>query len=187
MLCKPPNSRSEARKRLAEFANRPLAQQNPQRSPAPQRLSAQSKVHSLLLTQNTQLTENHKGIRLAVDLPGVNGKDLDVSIENGVLAVRGSRTTLSADDKVCIKKFRFSRRYAIDTNKVDVSNVTAFLKNGVLIIQAPKKQARVRVPVQEPQAAMVQDVAVNVAQPATNSNAVTVPSEPAHVKDEESV
>jgi HSP20 family molecular chaperone IbpA len=98
-----------------------------------------------------ELSESNEWMRLAVDLPGVQLKDLDVNINHGVLTIEGSRRTMSVDGSVCVKKQKISRRYAIDGDVVDLHNAVANLKFGVLTIKAPKKPKpnRVRVDVTE--------------------------------------
>jgi HSP20 family molecular chaperone IbpA len=98
-----------------------------------------------------ELSENYEWMRLTVDLPGVQLKDLDVNINHGVLTIEGVRRTMTVDGSVCVKKQKVSRRYAIDTDVVDMQKVAANLKFGVLTIKAPKKSKpnRVRVAVTE--------------------------------------
>jgi HSP20 family molecular chaperone IbpA len=98
-----------------------------------------------------ELSENYEWMRLTVDLPGVQLKDLDVNINHGVLTIEGVRRTMTVDGSVCVKKQKVSRRYAIDTDVVDMQKVAANLKFGVLSIKAPKKSKpnRVRVAVTE--------------------------------------
>jgi HSP20 family protein len=98
-----------------------------------------------------ELSENYEWMRLTVDLPGVQLKDLDVDINHGVLTIEGVRRTMTVDGSVCVKKQKVSRRYAIDTDVVDMQKVSANLKFGVLTIKAPKKSKpnRVRVAVTE--------------------------------------
>jgi HSP20 family molecular chaperone IbpA len=67
-----------------------------------------------------ELSEQREWMRLAVDLPGVQLKDLDVII-NGVLTIEGFRRTMSVDGSVCVKQI--SRRYAIDADVVDLNAV----------------------------------------------------------------
>ena len=86
-----------------------------------------------------ELSESNEWMRLAVDLPGVQLKDLDVNINHGVLTIEGSRSIMSVDGSVCVKKQKISRRYAIDADVVDLHNAAANLKFGVLTIKAPKK------------------------------------------------
>jgi HSP20 family protein len=89
--------------------------------------------------QPAELSENEHCIRLTVDLPGVFARDLEVDVNHGVLSIKGVRKTMSMDGNICIKKHKFSRRYAIDTDIVDVSSITANLAHGVLTIRSPKK------------------------------------------------
>jgi HSP20 family molecular chaperone IbpA len=98
-----------------------------------------------------ELSENYEWMRLTVDLPGVQLKDLDVNINHGVLTIEGVRRTMTVDGSVCVKKQKVARRYAIDTDVVDMQKVAANLKFGVLTIKAPKKSKpnRVRVAVTE--------------------------------------
>ena len=86
-----------------------------------------------------ELSESNEWMRLAVDLPGVQLKDLDVNINHGVLTIEGSRSIMSVDGSVCVKKQKISRRYAIDADVVDLHNAAANLKFGVLTIKASKK------------------------------------------------
>ncbi len=78
------------------------------------------------------------------DLPGVNSKDIDISISNNVLTIKGEKKL--GDDKEKTKVYRrecwsgtFQRTLSlpetVDSNKVD-----ATLKNGVLIIKVGKRE-----------------------------------------------
>jgi HSP20 family molecular chaperone IbpA len=98
-----------------------------------------------------ELSESCEWMRLTVDLPGVQLKDLDVNINHGVITIEGVRRTMTVDGSVCVKKQKVSRRYAIDTDVVNMEKVAANLKFGVLTIKAPKKSKsnRVRVAVTE--------------------------------------
>jgi HSP20 family molecular chaperone IbpA len=89
-----------------------------------------------------ELAENDAWMRLTVDLPGVVTKDLEVAVANGVLTIQAARRTMSVDATVCIKKQKICRRYAIDTDVIDVTQVKANLANGVLTVKAPKKASQ---------------------------------------------
>lgn len=84
---------------------------------------------------------NKSWLRLTMDLPGVLAKDLDVSIERGILSVQGCRRTMSLDGTVCLKKYKFHRRFAIETQVVSVSESQAGLVNGVFTFKAPKTKS----------------------------------------------
>lgn len=91
------------------------------------------------LATNSELSENRNGIRLTMDLPGVEPSDVSVSHDHGVLTVNACRKHLSLDN-VCVKKQKVQRRYAVNTDVVDTERLTATLKHGVLTLQAPKKK-----------------------------------------------
>jgi HSP20 family molecular chaperone IbpA len=133
-----------AKQRTRTFSQTERAQQLRQQQQQP---GSQEKAAS----PPAELSESNEWMRLAVDLPGVHLKDLDVNINHGVLTIEGSRRSMSVDGSVCVKKQKISRRYAIDADVVDLNKAVANLKFGVLTIKAPKKAKpnRVRVNVTE--------------------------------------
>jgi HSP20 family molecular chaperone IbpA len=84
------------------------------------------------------MKEDDDSIRLTMDLPGVRARDMEVSVQRGVLSIRGYRCVKGMDNRV-VKKQKLSRRFAVDTDVVDVTRASANIANGVLVICAPKK------------------------------------------------
>ena len=87
--------------------------------------------------------EDEHSITLKLEVPGVDEKAMDVSIENNTLTVRGERT-LEKDEKA--ENFqRVERQYGSFTrsftvpNSVDLEQVTAHYDKGVLKISLAKK------------------------------------------------
>ena len=87
--------------------------------------------------------EDEQGLRLKLEVPGIDEKDLDVRIENNVLTIRGERKFEKEEKE---EKFhRIERRYGSFArsftlpNTVDTEKVTADYKNGVLSLQLAKK------------------------------------------------
>jgi HSP20 family molecular chaperone IbpA len=119
------------------FSQRAKDQQQRQQQQQQQQLGVRGRDKAP--SSSAELSETHEWMRLTLDLPGVQLKDLDVNINHGVLTIDGSRRTMSVDGSVCVKKQNISRRYAIDTDVVDVHSATANIKFGVLTIKAPKK------------------------------------------------
>lgn len=78
-------------------------------------------------------------VRLRIDVPGIEPKDVQVSVEQGVLTVQGTRKSLSIDGNTCLKKRQFVRRYGLDTSAIEPHTVSAALAFGVLEIRARKK------------------------------------------------
>lgn len=82
---------------------------------------------------------------LLVDIPGVNPKDVDISMENNVLTIKGSRNESIAEanqgyHRVERVKGSFYRRFTLpDTS--DADQVTAKSSHGVLEITIGKKKA----------------------------------------------
>jgi len=130
-----PSGRLQAFEQLRRFVH----QQRQQQARQIQQIKAAHKQPAA----NAELSENRNGIRLTVDLPGVQPSDVSVSHEHGVLTVTACRKHLSLDN-VCVKKQKVQRRYAVNTDVVDTEKLTATLAHGVLTLHAPKKQAAAR-------------------------------------------
>jgi HSP20 family protein len=83
------------------------------------------------------------------DLPGIEQKDIDLSIASGVLTIKGEKKGERANEKA--KVFRketwegsFQRTIALPAT-VDAEKVEATYRDGVLAIELPKKEeARTR-------------------------------------------
>lgn len=81
---------------------------------------------------------------LFADIPGVNPKDIEISMENGILTIRGVRDAMHTEEvegytRIERSKGSFYRRFALpDTANAD--GITAEGKNGVLKIIIPKRE-----------------------------------------------
>ena len=81
-------------------------------------------------------------ILIQVELPGVDKKDLDVSVTDNILTVKGTSGFESKEEKdeyyhSEIKKGAFSRSLTLPAN-VDSTKINANLKNGLLELTIPK-------------------------------------------------
>lgn len=98
-------------------------------------------------------TETNKKILLSFDLPGVKVRNISVTVQHGVLLVKGSRNIFCTSDhgERAYKKHKFCRRFSIDTDVVDLTHMKANLTRGVLRVTAPKKNrpSRISIPVTE--------------------------------------
>lgn len=87
---------------------------------------------------------------LEVDLPGVTKEDIDIKVEDGILAIsaiRKYKNELTRDDYyICESSFgKFERRYALPES-IDTSKVDAKFVDGRLIVELQKtKKAKPRV------------------------------------------
>ena len=87
--------------------------------------------------------EDEEGISLKVELPEVNASDVDVQLEGNTLTLRGERKLEKADKRDDYRRIEryygtFSRSFTLPTT-VEMGNVTAETRDGVLRIFLPKK------------------------------------------------
>jgi HSP20 family protein len=86
---------------------------------------------------------------LRADLPGLEQKDIEVSVEQGILTIRGERKEekeVKEQDYYASERWAgaFARSLALPPG-VDVEKITATFKNGVLELHLPKtKEAKGR-------------------------------------------
>lgn len=91
------------------------------------------------------IKEEQNCFMIHADLPGVTPEDIDVSMEKGVLTIRGERHTEAKTEKDNYKRVErkygsFYRRFSLpDTANND--EISAKCKNGVLDIVIPKREA----------------------------------------------
>lgn len=80
-------------------------------------------------------------LRLRAEVPGLSEKDLDVSIQQGSLTLKGQRTTEAPEGYAVHRQERgalsFARSFTLPC-RVDVEKVSARLKDGVLEMSLPK-------------------------------------------------
>ena len=79
---------------------------------------------------------------IRADVPGVNPKDIDISLENGTLILKGHKETETKEEKenfMRIERSSGSFYRALNLPEAgDASKITAKSKNGVLEIIVPK-------------------------------------------------
>ncbi len=85
--------------------------------------------------------ETNEGLTVIVDLPGVQKEDIQIQIENEILTIKAtpkSQLTLEPFYRE-FELYPYFRQFQL-SDKADQEKVKAELKNGVLIIQIPKKE-----------------------------------------------
>lgn len=92
---------------------------------------------------NLELAETDKELRVTAELPGLDEKDVEITVEEGVLTLRGEKRS-EVDDKdrgYSERSYgRFERRIALPRG-VDREHVSATFRNGVLTVALPKTEA----------------------------------------------
>ena len=81
---------------------------------------------------------------IQADLPGMNPEDIEITMENGVLTLRGERRweqEHNRDDYRRVERVRgaFYRRFALPET-ANAENIQAECRNGVLQVSIPKQE-----------------------------------------------
>ena len=88
--------------------------------------------------------ETDNALILKADLPGIDPKDVDIRVENGVLYLKGERKFEKEEKKENYHRIErsygaFTRSFALP-NSIDADHVTAEYKGGQLILTMPKRE-----------------------------------------------
>lgn len=89
-----------------------------------------------------EISETDKELKVSAEMPGLEEKDVEVLLDDGVLTVRGEKKSESHDkDRHFSEHYygRFERRIPID-REIKEEEVSASFKNGVLTITLPKTE-----------------------------------------------
>jgi HSP20 family protein len=98
-------------------------------------------------TPPVDLYETATDFILTADLPGLSRDQIDVSVDENRVIIRGERVGGPVDmpceqfHRVERGHGRFSRSFAL-SDAVDVSRVSADLKDGILTVRIPKTRGR---------------------------------------------
>ena len=96
-----------------------------------------------------EVSETEKDVKVTAELPGLDDKDVEVLLAEGVLTIRGEKKSETEDKgRHFSERYygRFERRVALPV-EVDEDKVQASFENGVLTVTMPKSakaQERVR-------------------------------------------
>ena len=90
------------------------------------------------------IRETDNELVVALDLPGVDSKEVDIRVENSLLTVRGKREWDAQSEKDNYHRAErlygtFARSFMLATD-VDANKVRAIYKDGVLTISLPKAE-----------------------------------------------
>ena len=87
------------------------------------------------------ITEDENEIILWVDIPGINQKEVDITISGDQLTVKGEKKSNQDNQRKYLRRERpigpFSRTFELNI-PVDTEKVTASYRDGVLEIHLPK-------------------------------------------------
>jgi len=94
-------------------------------------------------TPSVDVRETQDGFVLTADVPGVNPKDIEVTMENGLLTIRGTRPNDAPAEQNGYARVerttgRFLRRFTLPES-ANAEAVTAKTNHGVLTLTIPKR------------------------------------------------
>lgn len=90
------------------------------------------------------IEENDAAYAIKADLPGLDKKDIAITVENGSLRIEGEKKTEQKREKGRYYHFersygKFSRSFALPDG-VDAENISASMEHGVLELSIPKSE-----------------------------------------------
>jgi HSP20 family protein len=88
---------------------------------------------------NIEVSDTDKELKVTAELPGLEEKDIELELSNGVLAIKGEKKTETEDkDRLFSERYygRFERRIPVEDVEEDKAN--ASFRNGVLTVTLPK-------------------------------------------------
>jgi len=95
---------------------------------------------------SADVREDSENYEILADVPGVDRKDIDISLENSVLSISAKREKVNSRQKVI-----FEKRWSGFTNlsyqlnfPVEEKDISAELNYGVLKIKIPKARSKLR-------------------------------------------
>jgi len=93
---------------------------------------------------SVDVRETKDSLELQVEVPGIDPKDVTVSVENGVLTLRGARQFEKASEGETYHRIEraygmFERSFTLPTN-VNPEKIDARYRQGVLLLTVPKRE-----------------------------------------------
>ena len=95
-------------------------------------------------TPAVNILERVEGIVISADLPGLKAEDVDVTVDNGILTIKGERTLEEVAEGETYHRVErsygsFERSFSIP-NSVDPKKIEARFSNGEMTITLPKRE-----------------------------------------------
>lgn len=93
---------------------------------------------------SVDISEDDKAFTLLADIPGVEPKDIEISMEKGVLTIKGERQSENVEEKENYRRVerqsgQFYRRFTLP-DSADADKIEAKSVHGVLTVTIPKQE-----------------------------------------------
>lgn len=101
-------------------------------------------AHSGLVIPTTDMKESDTEISISTELPGMGEEDVEVTVKNGTITVKGEKTEEKKDEKdnyhLTERRYgQFRRSFTVPEN-IDEAKIKAAFDKGVLTISMPKSK-----------------------------------------------
>ncbi len=102
----------------------------------------QQETYKKYVTPITDIFEHPENFTIALQVPGIEKENLKIKIENNTLTIKGETQPIADDAKAIMREScatNYFRKFSL-SNTVDVENIKAELKNGILTLTLPKRE-----------------------------------------------
>jgi HSP20 family protein len=97
----------------------------------------------LVFIPAVDIMENQNEIVILADMPGVDGKDVDIDLRENVLSIRGAVSPVEDEKEVSVyREYNWGdyfRQFTL-TEVIDQEKISAKMDDGVLRLTLPKKE-----------------------------------------------
>ena len=88
---------------------------------------------------NIEVSDGANEVKVSAELPGLDEKDVDIHLADGVLTISGEKKTETEDkDRMFSERYYGSFERRIPVDDIDPDKVKASFKNGVLTVTLPR-------------------------------------------------
>ena len=92
-----------------------------------------TKTEQTVIIPRVDIFENDAEVLLIADMPGVNDKGVDIDLQRNCLTIKGTRQ----ENAEFQPTFCYERQFTLG-DSIDLDNITASMKDGVLRLTMPK-------------------------------------------------
>lgn len=101
----------------------------------------ETRTRERYITPPVDIYETSDGLTVMADVPGVAQEDMDIRVDNNLLTIR-ARSRHAAPSNAVYREYElvhYFRQFEL-SDKVDVTRISAELKQGVLTVHLPKAE-----------------------------------------------
>ena len=120
---------------------------NLDRSQDSNQLDDEANVATASWAPSVDISENDNAFTILADIPGVDPKDIEISMDKGVLSIKGERKSEKVEEKENYRRVerqrgQFYRRFTLP-DSADAEKIEAKSEHGVITITIPKQEVAV--------------------------------------------